>query len=208
MSATATVASESPKIYVVGDEILRKVCDEVSVDDILTHKTIVREATETAHRALNDFRKRVGFGRAIAAPQVGYALRIVTLNLPDKGVFAMYNPRITYRSAETFTMWDDCLSFPDLMVCVRRHKCISVAYLDEHGKEQLWSKCSQDISELLQHEIDHLDGVLAVDIAVPPARNTLCPSIVDRAKWLAEREVFMSYVDECSTGGADGSGDQ
>jgi peptide deformylase len=187
--------SDSPKIYLQGDDILSKVCEEVSVDDILTSAT-VKDAVQIAHRALSDFRKRVGFGRAIAAPQVGYALRFVALSLQDRGAFTMFNPRITSRSDSTFTMWDDCLSFPDLMVCVRRHKRISVSYTDEQGVQKEWLDCTQDISELLQHELDHLDGVLAVDIAVPPARNPDCPKVVTRAAWLAEKDLFATYVDE------------
>ena len=186
---------DSPTIYVMGDPILAKVCDEVSIDDILTN-TSVHDAVQIAHRALDDFRKRVGFGRAIAAPQVGFALRFVALNLPVKGAFTMFNPTITTRSVDTFTMWDDCLSFPHLMVCVRRHKHISVDYVDEKGVSKQWLDCPQDISELLQHELDHLDGVLAVDVAVPPARNPTSPSVVDRALWLAERELHMTYVDD------------
>jgi peptide deformylase len=63
-------------------------------------------------------------------------------------------------------MWDDCMSFPSLLVRVRRHKCISVHFCDEHGNPHEWLQLNQATSELLQHEIDHLDGILAVDRAL------------------------------------------
>eukprot|EP00456_Euglypha_rotunda_P003425 TRINITY_DN105984_c0_g1_i1.p1 TRINITY_DN105984_c0_g1~~TRINITY_DN105984_c0_g1_i1.p1 ORF type:complete len:117 (-),score=16.13 TRINITY_DN105984_c0_g1_i1:11-361(-) len=78
----------------------------------------------------------------------------------------MNNPVITWKSTEMFSMWDDCLSFPWLFVKVRRHKSISVDWISDEGKKVQWSKLSQAISELLQHEIDHLDGFLPTDRAV------------------------------------------
>jgi peptide deformylase len=62
-------------------------------------------------------------------------------------------------------LWDDCFSFPDLMVRVRRHLEIEVEYEDlAGGSHSLVAR--DDLSELLQHEIDHLDGVLATDRAI------------------------------------------
>jgi peptide deformylase len=55
------------------------------------------------------------------------------------------------------------MSFPWLMVKVQRHKSISITYQDESGQVKEWNHIDQATSELLQHEIDHLDGVLAVD---------------------------------------------
>ena len=76
------------------------------------------------------------------------------------------NPEIVWRSRETFTLWDDCMSFPDLMVKVRRHRSISIQFQDVQGQIHQWSRINQAFSELLQHEMDHLDGILAVDIAI------------------------------------------
>ncbi|TFH48520.1 MAG: peptide deformylase, partial [Lysobacterales bacterium] len=69
-------------------------------------------------------------------------------------------------SPETFTMWDDCMSFPFVLVRVRRHRAISVRFLDDEGQMKEMEKLDQATSELLQHEIDHLNGVLAVDHAL------------------------------------------
>lgn len=116
------------------------------------------------HATLADFRARSGFGRAMAAPQAGIGKRIVAMNL-GATPFALINPRITWRSEETAEVWDDCLSVPDCLVRVRRHRSVSLAYLDEQGRERRWERLPADLAELVQHEIDHLDGVLMTDRA-------------------------------------------
>ncbi|MDQ3009299.1 MAG: peptide deformylase [Acidobacteriota bacterium] len=116
---------------------------------------------------LDNFRTGHGFGRAIAAPQIGAHSRILFVNMND-GTFGpspLINPQIVRASPEMMELWDDCFSFPDLMVRVRRHVEIDVAYLDESGERQV-VVARGDLSELLQHEIDHLDGILATDRAI------------------------------------------
>ncbi len=116
------------------------------------------------HATLADFRARHGFGRAMAAPQAGIGRRIVVMNL-GATPFALINPEISARSDETFEVWDDCLSVPDQVVRVRRHCRISVRYQDEFGHTRQWQADAPDLAELLQHEIDHLDGVLMTERA-------------------------------------------
>ena len=115
--------------------------------------------------ALHDFRDQHGFGRAIAAPQVGISKRIVYLHV-DRWQGAIVNPQITWRSTEQFALWDDCLSVPDIVVRVMRHRSISVTFCDTQGDGHRWENLPEDLSELLQHEIDHLDGVLMTDRAI------------------------------------------
>ena len=75
------------------------------------------------------------------------------------------NPLLEMKSPEMMEVWDDCLCFPDLLVRVKRHKSCRILYLDEHWKEQkIW--LAGDLSELLQHEFDHLEGILAVSRAI------------------------------------------
>src|SRR5438128_4471001 len=76
-------------------------------------------------RTLERFRRDYGFGRAISAPQIGIAERFIAVNL-GKATFFVVNPTITWRSAETLTMWDDCMSFPDLLVRVERARSLSL----------------------------------------------------------------------------------
>nr|WP_276602880.1 peptide deformylase [Nannocystis pusilla] len=145
-------------------------------------------AVERLHRALAEFRAEHGFGRAIAAPQLGIDLRLVAMNLGD-GPRTLLNPEIVWHGDETFTLWDDCLCFPDLLVRVRRWTSISVRYQDEHGRLHLRERLPAAESELLQHELDHLDGILAVDRADGP------DAIVTRADHDREPERYAAMVD-------------
>ncbi|MDQ3281049.1 MAG: peptide deformylase [Acidobacteriota bacterium] len=137
---------------------------------------------------LDAFRRQYGFGRAISAPQIGIAQRFIAVNL-GQGTFFIVNPVITWRSEATFTMWDDCMSFPDLLVRLSRNESMSLEYVDEHGRQQEWREMDRPVAELLQHEIDHLDGILAVDRAL--GRDAL----VMRGAYDANREYYEALVD-------------
>jgi len=141
-------------ILVVGDARLEQVAAEVSPDDAALPHEIGQ-----MHTALDTFRRDHGFGRAIAAPQVGIGKRLIAINLGTEPL-ALVNPEIIWRSDELFEVWDDCFSIPDRIVRVRRHKSISFRYRDEHWRERICERIPPDLSELLQHEIDHLDGIL------------------------------------------------
>jgi peptide deformylase len=134
---------------------------------------------------LDEFRREHGFGRAISAPQIGIAQRFIAVNL-GQGTFFVVNPVITARSEETFTMWDDCMSFPHLLVRLRRNASLSLSFVDEQGKPHEWRDVDQPIAELLQHEIDHLDGVLAVDRAM---------ETVTREEYLRDHDRYAAMVD-------------
>jgi peptide deformylase len=123
-------------------------------------------ATQLAmmHSTLADFRARKGFGRAMAAPQVGIVKRIVVMNL-GATPFALINPEITWRSEAMQDVWDDCLSVPDCVVRVKRHTSISVQYQDEQERLRHWQNLPADLAELVQQEIDHLDGILMTERA-------------------------------------------
>jgi peptide deformylase len=146
-------------ILVEGDERLRVRSAKVeAVDERLRGE--IRSCAAT----LDAFRRRNGFGRAISAPQVGIARRLIVIDL-GAGPFAVVNPEIVWRSEELFEVWDDCFSVPDKLVRVRRHRSISLVHRDERFRERRWERLPPDLSELLQHEIDHLDGVLMTDRA-------------------------------------------
>jgi len=86
-------------------------------------------------------------------------------------------------------MWDDCMSFPWLMVRLRRHRSISLQYVDEDGRTREWRLLEQPSSELLQHEIDHLDGILAIDQALDRE------SIISREVYERDFSQFAKQVD-------------
>lgn len=145
--------------------------------------------------ALDEFRAQKGFGRAIAAPQVGHLIRAVTLNLGE-GNFTIFNPEITQRSDERIALWDDCMSLSggEMMVRVKRHKQISLQYVDEAGEISVWDHMDVALSELIQHELDHLDGILAVDLAEAPPNGNVT-GIISRSDFEKDREFYESLVD-------------
>ena len=109
--------------------------------------------------------RREGKGIGLAAPQVGLATQVLVIGMGDfstEGVSeydqSFFNPVITQFSDETVVMIEGCLSFPDLIMKVKRPKDIEVTWYTEEGSE-----CSQSFggmtSRILQHEIDHLDGI-------------------------------------------------
>lgn len=117
-----------------------------------------------------DFRKRHGWGRAIAAPQIGVLKRLLYLHV-DKP-WLIINPTVEAANPEMIELWDDCMSFPDLLVRVRRHAAFDLRWRNEQWEEQT-RHIEGVLSELLQHEIDHLDGVLAVARAIDGASFAL-----------------------------------
>jgi peptide deformylase len=124
------------------------------------------ERVQQAIRDLDDtlarFRADTGWGRGISAVQIGELQRLSFVRLPRGETFVFINPEIVQRSSETFELWDDCFSFPSLLVRVARNYRIAVRYQDQEGiRREL--DAEGDLSELLQHEFDHLDGILAID---------------------------------------------
>lgn len=124
---------------------------------------LAKTTAEDLHDTLLDFRKKHGAGRAVAAPQIGVMKRIIFMQIDEPVVFI--NPVLENFSEETYELWDDCMSFPDLFVRVRRHKSCRIRYKDINWEDKSM-ELSGDLSELLQHENDHLDGILAVQRAV------------------------------------------
>lgn len=115
------------------------------------------------HESMMEFRKVYHAGRAIAAPQVGVLKRVIYMHIETPRVFI--NPLITQVSDEMIEIWDDCMCFPHLLVRVKRHRTIDVTYYDENWKEKT-IRFHDDLSELFQHEYDHLEGILATQRAV------------------------------------------
>ena len=148
-------------ILLLGHPKLYAVCAAVRQDEVASLRPVVQDM----HDTLMDFRRRYGAGRAIAAPQIGVMKRLVYMHIDGPVVFV--NPVLDQPSEATVELWDDCMSFPDLLVRVRRHRCCRITYrdLDWHEHTRL---LEDDLSELLQHECDHLDGILAVARAIGP----------------------------------------
>ena len=144
----------------LGDPGLREVAKKVKDPAAAEIRALVEDLSDT----LAHWRKTTGYGRGIAAPQIGSSLRVIFLRLPGEDAWPLVNPEITWRSAEKIVVWDACLSFLSIFMQVHRHREIKVRYQDLRAEwHEVQASEERSLSELLQHEIDHLDGILAVD---------------------------------------------
>lgn len=105
-------------------------------------------------------------GCGLAAPQVGVSQRIIMVMLnqqTDQEMnLAMINPEIVFHSEETEVDTEGCLSVPKVFDLVRRFRDVIVKFKDKKGREQML-KLSELNARVVQHEIDHLDGILFID---------------------------------------------
>ena len=153
----------------LGNPKLREVAARVADPASTEIRGLVADLADT----LSHWRASTGYGRAIAAPQIGAGLRIIFLKLPDGEPWPMVNPEITWRSDDKIVVWDACLSFLSIFMQVERHRAIEVRYQNLRGEwHEIRAGDERNLSELLQHEIDHLDGILAVDRVVD--NRTIC----------------------------------
>lgn len=156
-------------ILQLGDPVLRQKALEVEDPTAPEVQAIVQNLADT----LAHWRSATGYGRGIAAPQLGELKRVIFLRLPGAEPWPLINPKITERSEEKIVVWDACLSFLSIFMQVARHRQIAVRYQTLHGEtRELEAGDERNLSELLQHEIDHLDGILAIDRVVDV--KTIC----------------------------------
>ena len=141
-------------ILLLGDERLYQKCEPLTPGDT----KLILNMTRDLHNALVEFRAKYQAGRAIAAPQLGYMKRLIYMYVDEKPT-VFINPEIVYRSEEIMEVWDDCMSLPNLLVRLQRHRNIRLRFCDENWVPHEW-ELTDDLSELLQHEYDHLDGIL------------------------------------------------
>lgn len=149
------------KILQLGDPRLRELA---AVHNFASNADNLQGLIEDLRDTLAHSRKKTGYGRGIAAPQLGVSKRVIFLQLLGAEPWPLINPQITQRSEEKVVVWDACLSFLAIFMQVERHKEISVRYQDVSGQwHEVKAGEERDLSELLQHEIDHLDGILCID---------------------------------------------
>ena len=147
-------------ILQLGDPLLRQKCAPVA-DSV---SPVIANLVEDLKDTLAHWRSATGYGRGIAAPQIGVLQRVIFLKLPGEEPWPLINPEIVGQSQEKIVVWDACLSFLSIFMQVERHREISVRYQNLRGEAiVIQAGEERNLSELLQHEIDHLDGVLAID---------------------------------------------
>jgi peptide deformylase len=147
------------EILQLGNRELYDVSREVSVEEVDYVKGVIHDL----HDTMMEFRRIYGVGRAIAAPQIGEKIRVLYMNIGEPTPFI--NPKLVFEEGEMMEVWDDCMCFPNLLVKVMRYKTCRIEYRDEYWNERSM-ELENDLSELLQHEYDHLDGILAVSKAI------------------------------------------
>ncbi|MFW9911766.1 MAG: peptide deformylase [Candidatus Thorarchaeota archaeon] len=146
-------------ILLLGNPILYAISEPVEREEFSDVESICRDL----HDTMMEFRRKYGAGRAIAAPQIGVMKRIIYMHIDMPHVFI--NPVLENLSKDLLEVWDDCMCFPDLLVRVRRHKTCTIRYRDMNWELQTMN-LEDSLSELIQHEYDHLDGVLAISRAI------------------------------------------
>src|SRR6202049_3952763 len=137
---------------------------------LLRHKSVrvedptapeIRDLVQDLADTLAHWRSVTGYGRAIAAPQLGELQRVIFLRLPRTEPWPLINPEIIERSEEKIIVWDACLSFLSIFMQVERDRLVTIRCQNLNGKTlEFEAGDDRNLSELLQHEIDHLDGIL------------------------------------------------
>ncbi|MBS6952997.1 MAG: peptide deformylase [Enterocloster asparagiformis] len=142
------------EILLLGNPALYEISEEVREEELEAMAAL----QEDLHDTMMEFRRVYKAGRAIAAPQIGVKKRVLYMNVGEPVL--LINPVMEFPDGETMEVMDDCMSFPGLLVKVDRYRRCRVRYKDRNWRDCLMEP-EGDLSELLQHEYDHLDGILA-----------------------------------------------
>lgn len=163
------------------DPVLKTKCTPVAaVDDEI--RTLMDDMLDTMYAAP---------GIGLAAPQVGVTKRVIVVDVAEKdepkNPICLANPEIVWKSDETAPHEEGCLSLPDLYADVERPVAVKVRYLDRDGAKQ---ELDADglLAICLQHEIDHIDGVLFIDHLSALKRNMFLKKMVKAKKVRAREE--------------------
>jgi len=154
------------EIVLMGDPVLREVAQEVQEfgEDL---RGLVRDMFDTMYHAE---------GVGLAAPQIGLSSRVIVIDIhredDDGEQIALVNPRVTWESDQTAKQSEGCLSIPGLEEVVERPAEVRVEGKDPEGKP-VSIAADELLARALQHEIDHLDGVLFLDRVSPLKRRML-----------------------------------
>jgi peptide deformylase len=144
-------------IRIAGDPVLREKAKKVrKIDASLQNASLqklIDDMIDTMHAAP---------GVGLAAPQVGVSLRVVVIETPDEGLMALINPQVVKASGER-RVTEGCLSVPGYQAEITRSKQVTVKALDREGKEVRIKATETLLAQALEHEIDHINGILYID---------------------------------------------
>lgn len=140
-------------IRYLGDPVLRQPAKKVrQVDDAI--RRLIGDMIESMYAAQ---------GVGLAAPQIGVGLRVVVLGMPDEEPFALINPVVMRKSGERRLEGEGCLSVPGYRGSITRSEKVVVRALDQRGKEIRVRAEGNLLAQALEHEVDHVNGILYVD---------------------------------------------
>ena len=152
------------KVRETGDSILAKQCDEVNIKNINAEIIDVIEDLKST--------LEFGTGLGISAPQIGIDKRIIVVGAKKENIkyndaeeipiTAMINPTWKKLSEDTDVQYEGCMSVPSIRGKVERYKNIELTYYNENG-EKIIKQLNGFLARLVQHECDHLDGIVFLD---------------------------------------------
>jgi peptide deformylase len=162
-------------IRIIPDPVLRQKAQPVTAVDKRVAK-FMEDMLESMYK---------GHGIGLAANQVGSLERVITVDISQERnatkALLMANPEIVWSDPDaTFTYNEGCLSIPEQYADVTRPKRIRLTYLDQHGKKQEL-EAEDLLSQCIQHEIDHLNGVLFID-HISKLKRDMIVKKVDKAQ--------------------------
>ena len=167
------------KIYKLGEEVLREKCVDVKPEEINNEfRATLNEMFETMENAN---------GVGLAAPQVGIAKRFFVIVADDEIRRVFINPVITKTSNDLVDYEEGCLSIPGFYENIKRPSKVSVTALNEQGKQFVIEEAEGLLARVIQHENDHLDGILYIDRGDPSFKTSTEEQFKKRAERAAKK---------------------
>ena len=168
-------------IRIAGDPVLREKAKKVKKIDASIQRLI--------DDMIDTMRNAPGVG--LAAPQIGVSLRVVVIETPDDGLIPLINPEIVKHAGERRLM-EGCLSVPGYQAEITRSKQVTVKALDREGKEIRIKAVDTLLAQALEHEIDHINGILYIDYLDSADQLIPVRPSIDDSDAPAEAEVSLA----------------
>jgi len=161
-------------IRIYGDPLLRKTAESISFFD--------EELKRLVDEMISIMRGHEGVG--LAATQIGKSVKLAVIDTSggERAPLILINPEITRSSEELVEEEEGCLSVPTIRFAVKRHSRVSVKAKDIDGKEYVIEEAEGLLARVLQHEIDHLNGILFIDHVSPLQRRLISAKLKKLAK--------------------------
>ncbi len=173
------VKSLPMRICKLGEEVLRTKCEEVNPEEINDEmRALFNEMFETMISAN---------GCGLAAPQIGISKRFFVIIADDDVRRVFINPVITKTSSELSDYEEGCLSLPGFSESIRRPAKVSISALNEFGKRFVIEDAEGLLGRCIQHENDHLDGILYIDRGDESVKNEIIEKFKKKAERAAEK---------------------